>query len=294
MSSFSRKLFVSIFALALVFVAIFLIGFLNRKAPEAMPVQVVEKNNIPKRVVIGKSVEGREIESFTYGKGIKQLIFVGGMHGGYEWNSVLLAYEFMDYLKGNPEAIPDDVSLTVIPALNVDGVYKVTGKEGRFLIDDVSTDKNVLASGRFNANNVDLNRNFDCKWQPKSTWQSKTVSAGKSAFSEPEALAFKNFVSDSKPEVVVFWHSQSNAVYASECEDGILAGTIESMNAYAKAAGYPAVESFSAYKITGDSEGWLASIGIPAITVELKTHDSIEWDKNLSGIRALVNLYSQE
>jgi hypothetical protein len=64
------------------------------------------------------------------------------------------------------------------------------------------------------------------------------------------------------------------------------------MSAYAKAAGYNAVKSFDAYPISGDAEGWLASIGVPAITVELKTHETVEWDKNLAGIKALLNYYA--
>jgi hypothetical protein len=89
----------------------------------------------------------------------------------------------------------------------------------------------------------------------------------------------------------VFWHSQANAVYASECENGILAETLAIMNAYATAANYQAVDAFDAYEITGDAEGWLASIGIPAITVELSTHETIEWEKNLAGAKALFEYY---
>ena len=63
------------------------------------------------------------------------------------------------------------------------------------------------------------------------------------------------------------------------------------MSTYATAAGYPAVDTFSAYPVTGDAEGWLASIGIPAITVELSTHETIEWEQNLLGIKALLNYF---
>lgn len=243
--------------------------------------------------VIGESVEGRKIESFTYaaapGKGQKHLLFVGGIHGGYEWNSVLLAYEFLDYLEKNQELIPESLSVSVIPNANPDGVFKVSKKVGRFSATDVSKNSKVLASGRFNANGIDLNRNFDCKWKPKSSWQNKTVSAGSKPFSEPESLAIKNFVAENKPDAVIFWHSQSNAVYASECQKGILPETLTIMDAYAKAAGYKAVKSFDGYEISGDAEGWLASIDIPAITVELKTHESIEWPQNLAGIKALFD-----
>ncbi len=263
------------------------------KGTASVPVVVpVPTSTGAERKVIGQSVEGCPIEAYTYGTGKKHLLFIGGMHGGYEWNSVLLSYTFKNYLDSNPDVISKDLTVTVIPSINPDGVYKVTGKEGRFTSTDVSTDKAVLASGRFNAHEVDLNRNFDCKWQPKSTWQQKTVSAGSAPFSEPESEALRAFVVDQKPDAVIFWHSQANAVYASECEQGILPVTLDLMNVYSKASGYTAVKSFDSYAITGDAEGWLASVGIPAITVELKTHEAIEWEKNLKGILAVLEYYA--
>ena len=247
----------------------------------------------PVHRVIGHSVEGRVIDAYTYGTGTTDILFVGGMHGGYEWNSVLLAYTFMDYLSENLATIPKNLSISVIPDLNPDGVYKVIGKEGRFTLSDVPTSGDESA-GRFNADHVDLNRNFGCNWAPTSMWKSKVVSAGTSAFSEPEAGALRDFVEKFHPAGVIFWHSQAGAVYASKCNNGILSVTLDIMNAYAHAAKYPAGKSFDAYPITGDSEGWLASIGIPALTVELSSHDSVQWDKNLAGIKAVIEYYQKQ
>jgi predicted deacylase len=186
-----------------------------------------------------------------------------------------LAYKFINYLDNNPGSIPGNLTITVIPDLNPDGVYKVTNKVGDFAVSDVSTSTQILSAGRFNADLVDLNRNFDCKWKPKSTWQSKTVSAGTKVFSEPEAAAIKNFAlqnnSENNPIVFVFWHSQSGSVYASQCNSGILPETLNIMNTFAKAAGYSPIKTFDAYATSGAADDWLASIGIPAITVELKT-----------------------
>ncbi len=261
--------------------------------PAVVPSVVTLPPRVPEssKAVIGSSVEGRVIEAYTFGKGPKQLLFVGGIHGGYEWNSVLLAYQFIEYLTENPTVISDNLTITVIPSANPDGLFKVIGKEGRFTMDDVPSTTGAVGTGRFNAHNVDLNRNFDCKWQKESKWRGNVVSAGIEAFSEPEAVAIRDFVLTHTPVGVIFWHSQSNAVYASECLDGILPETHTIMDIYAKSAGYPAVSSFDAYTITGDAEGWLASINIPAITVELKTHETIEWEKNLAGIKALLEHY---
>jgi g-D-glutamyl-meso-diaminopimelate peptidase len=243
--------------------------------------------------VIGNSVEGRDIKNYHYGTGATHLVFVGGIHGGYEWNSVLLAYTFMDYLDKHPEFIPKNITIDVIPSANPDAVYKVTNKEGRFTESDVTTDQKVLTTARFNANSVDLNRNFDCTWKPKSTWQSKVVSAGTRAFSEPEARAIKNFMLEHHPAAVVFWHSKADGVYASQCEKGILPETLAIMSTYAKASGYPGIKVFGAYETTGAADDWLASVGIPAVTVELKTHDDIEWDENFAGIKALIGHYGK-
>jgi hypothetical protein len=254
---------------------------------------VEDIDTIPKEVrVIGTSVELRKIEAHTYGIGDKHLMFVGGVHGGYEWNSVLLAYAFIDYFDAQPSLVPDGLTITVIPSLNPDGVYEVLGKEGRFALLDVPLDA-PTESGRFNAHQVDLNRNFDCKWAPESMWRGNTVSAGTEAFSEPEADALRIFVEKYNVDVGIFWHSQAGAVYASACEEGIISETLEIMNLYAEAGGYNAVESFDAYEITGDAEGWLASLGIPAITIELDTHKTIEWQKNLKGVKALLRYYSK-
>lgn len=142
-----------------------------------------------------------------------------------------------------------------------------------------------------NADSVDLNRNFDCHWAATSTWQNKPESAGTAAFSEPEARALRDFIAKDAPVAVAFWHSASGTVYASECGKGVLPGTLAVMNAYARAAGYKTSAVFDAYPITGDSEGWLASIGIPAVTVELTTHTGVEFDKNLAGMKAVFALY---
>ena len=286
---FSRKTIVlSIIFIVLIFSFFIYFTFLNKTKSSQ---NNIVTDSIPKYEIIGKSVQGRPIEAFTFGNGNTHLLFAGGMHGGYEWNSVLLAYNFIDYLNANPNFVPKNMSITVIPSINPDGVYKVIGKEGRFSISDVPTTSVSEAPGRFNANGVDLNRNFDCKWQATSTWQNKIESAGNAPFSEPESKAVRDYILKNNPVAVIFWHSQSNAVYASQCKNGILPVTLDIMNAYSKASGYPAVKTFSAYDTTGASDDWLASINIPALTVELKTHETIEWEKNLAGIKAFIDYF---
>ncbi|MDO8557331.1 MAG: M14 family zinc carboxypeptidase [Candidatus Jorgensenbacteria bacterium] len=243
--------------------------------------------------VIGKSVESRDITAYHYGTGDAEILFVGGIHGGYEWNTALVAYEAMDYLKANPTIIPANVRATVIPVLNPDGLYKVIGTTGRFTASQVSSSQAIQTSGRFNANNVDLNRNFDCDWQESAKWQNTKVSGGSSVFSEPESLAIKNYIETQKPKAVVVWYSAANGVFASNCHNGVLPETNTITKKFADASGYPAYESFNFYEITGDMVNWLAKSNIPAISVLLKNHTDTEWSKNQAGIEALLKYYAK-
>lgn len=291
MSLSKKQILVLSLVLALVALGVFFVVRNQGNDIAEKPEKENTQNNLdPIHKVVGESVEGRDIESFTYGNGNTHLLFVGGIHGGYEWNSVLLAYRFIDYLDKNPKIIPNNIKVSVIPSANPDGVYEVINKEGRFSGLDVPINAS-FADGRFNSNGVDLNRNFNCKWEPTSMWRGQKVSAGDEPFSEPEARAIRDFVTNNNLNAVIFWHSKANTVYASECENGIIPETLDIMNVYADAANYRSVESFDAYEITGDAEGWLASIGVPAITVELETRNTIEWTRNLSGIKSLLSYY---
>jgi murein tripeptide amidase MpaA len=246
--------------------------------------------------VIGKSVNGRDINVYHYGNSTSttEILFVGGIHGGYEWNTALVAYQLMDYLKANPSIIPSNIKVTVIPILNPDGLNKAVGTTtGNFTQSNVTNSSSDSVSSRFNSNNVDLNRNFDCDWQTSGVWQSKTVSGGGSAFSEPESLAIKNYVEMNKPTAVVVWYSAAGGVYASNCHSGVLPETKTIAKAYADASGYPYFESFDFYATTGDMVNWLAKNNIPAISVLLTNHTNTELSKNQAGVRALFEYYSK-
>jgi hypothetical protein len=215
---------------------------------------------------------------------------VGGIHGGYEWNTVLVAYELMDYLAANTAVIPNDTKVTVIPVLNPDGLNKVVGTAERFSLTDVSTSKDTVISGRFNARNVDLNRNFDCKWKTKGVWGQTPVSGGEAPFSESESKAFRDYVENSNPTAVVVWYSSAGGIFSSSCDGSISSATKLLANTYAGASGYKVSDSFDFYETSGDMVNWLAKKGIPAISVLLTTHQDTEWNKNKAGIAAILTM----
>ena len=282
-------------------VAVYFIGKNASKDATPTPAPVTNNTGTPatstqpvvdlSKTVIGKSADGRDITANHYGTGSTEILFVGGIHGGYGWNTALLAYELSDYLDTNPTAVPDDVKVTIVPVLNPDGLYKTVGTTtGEFDRSDVAAD---TVPGRFNGHNVDLNRNFDCDWKSNGVWQSKPVSGGSTAFSEPESQAIKNYVEASDPSAVVVWYSAAGGVFASNCHGGVLSETNVIMKVFADASGYPASNSFDFYATTGDMTNWLAKENIPAISVLLTNHTDTEYQKNLKGLQAIISHYSE-
>ncbi len=255
----------------------------NRKLDDAATV-------VHNPTTIGYSTGGLPIERYTFGAGPMRIVFVGGIHGGAEWNTILLAYAAIDYFDRHPEEIPSAVTLQIVPAANPDGLRRVTGRWGRFQADDVD---GTAVDGRFNQNGVDLNRNWGCAWSATAWWGSTKTSGGRAPFSERETRVLRDFFLGEgmglKPvQGVIFWHSAVPGVFAGGCE-GIYPAAERLATIYGRAAGYPYGDAFSYYPITGDATNWLSMQQIPAITVELVTRNDPEWPQNLAGMLAALD-----
>lgn len=264
-----------------------------RQTTVVIPDENEEEINDEPTTFIGTSAGGRDITAYHFGEGDTEIVFISGMHGAYSWNTVALGYELVDYFEENAGDIPANLRVTVIPVLNPDGLFAVTGKLGRITASDIPSTVDATIPGRFNDNDVDLNRNFDCQWQEAGTWQTRTVSGGSEPFSEPEAVAVRDFVNDREPAAIVTYYSAAGGVFASNCNNGVLPETTTLTNLYADAAGYQAYEEFDFYEITGDMVNWFAKQDIPAISVLLSNHSDVEWSKNRAGVEAVLEYYAE-
>lgn len=227
-------------------------------------------------VTIGQSVNGSPIEAYRFGTGAADILVVGGMHGAYSPNTSQLADRVVLEARQNSNFVPPGVTLHVIPTLNPDGLATGASPEGRF-----------------NANGVDLNRNFDCEWQAQGVWRSQPVSGGSAPFSEPEAAALRDYVNEVEPEAAIVYYAADGGVYASNCRNGVTAATLDLTNTYADASDYTANESFDFYAITGDAVNWMARENIPAISVLLSGYQDIEWEENRAGLSAIMDVFAQ-
>lgn len=68
------------------------------------------------------------------------------------------------------------------------------------------------AEGRFNGNQVDLNRNWGCDWSATAYWQQRTVDPGERPFSEPETAALSVFMQSTRPVAALFYHAAANGI----------------------------------------------------------------------------------
>ncbi|MFP4204795.1 MAG: M14 family metallopeptidase [Spirochaetaceae bacterium] len=246
---------------------------------------------------IGRSVEGREITVERLGDGTVDVVVVGGIHGGYEANSILLARRLLAHFRDDPDGLPEEFTLHVVANMNPDGLHAVTGgtPEEEFDFEAVST-----FHGRFNARGVDLNRNWDADWEPTSYWGDQEVDAGTAPFSEPETKAVRDYFERIDPVASVFYQSAADGLWYSGAQDRWEPARRLAL-AYHEASGYSMPERSDGevdgpvdYSITGSSDGYFYRREHPNITVELATHHDIEWERNLAGFRALLEELQSE
>ncbi|MBN1312463.1 MAG: hypothetical protein JXB30_13685 [Anaerolineae bacterium] len=217
---------------------------------------------------IGTSWEERDIWAWQFGDGFYTLVLVGGIHGGAEANTVRLSELLVSHFRENPNDVLPGIRLFIIPVANPDGLVR-----GRSL------------SGRLNAHEVDLNRNWGCEWSDTAYVRDTPVSPGPRPFSELETMALRTFFLSVSPDAVLFYHSAAGGIFMGECGD--MAPGVDWMGPLLEdATGYP-VRKFTAYEVSGDATNWLAERNVPAAVVELYSAEQPEFEHNLNGVMAL-------
>jgi hypothetical protein len=232
------------------------------------PLPTITNTPLPTQFIFGYSVQGRELMAYRYGIGAQTIMLIGGIHAGYERNTTDLLNQVRLHIEANPQDIAPNTTFLIVPLLNPDGYT-----QGESL------------AGRFNANGVDLNRNWGCEWQAEAQFQDMTVSAGSEPFSEAETRALGALIQQVRPSVVLFYHAAANGVFAGGCNDTSVSQAMSVV--YGEAADYPTGQDFTAYRVTGTAPNWVDSLGIPSADVELATSDSAELIRNVRGILAV-------
>ncbi len=236
-----------------------------------MPAGASVAQALPPAIEIGRTTEDRPILAYRFGDGPVKRAIIGGIHGGYELNTIRLMSETMAFLGANPGTIPESVTLYVVPVMNVDGFHAGVDR----------------IRGRLNANRVDLNRNWDYKWSAQAWHGQSPVSGGDAPFSELETRAVRDFIIGQGIDAVIFYHSVYPAVFAGANREHSAAEALAKL--VAETTGYPfRPNGIPGQVMTGNAIDWLTSQGVEAIEIELSDREDIDWLQNLRGLRAFL------
>jgi predicted deacylase len=219
---------------------------------------------------IGRSVENRELVVQRLGSGPTIVLLIGGLHTGHEDNTRVIVEQLADHFARNPHLIPSSVTLFVLPSVNPDGTAR-----------GIHT----------NARGVDLNRNW-----PTDNWSTDACHpssgcrkglGGPAPLSEPETWSVYHFAQLARPEVTIVWHAEAPLVEANEVPGADTYG-----RTFAGASGYPYIEEWTAYHITGQLiDAFEQRLGLRAFDVELANCCTVsrdEFERNLAGLNAVL------
>ncbi|URA11139.1 DUF2817 domain-containing protein [Thermospira aquatica] len=199
--------------------------------------------------VVGRSVRGREIKAFSYGKGSETILFVGGIHGD-EPQGVEILNRFRKVVANNPSLVRG-LKVVIVPNANPDGFRRRT---------------------RQNAHGVDINRNFPTR-SYVTNYQKKAYYPGTRAGSEPETKVLMKLIQRFKPSLVVTIHAQLHCMMV----EGNVWDLAKRMQYYNH---YPVVSELG-YETPGSFGQYCVERGIPMITLEVPRlpHDAL-WEQN--------------
>ncbi len=223
--------------------------------------------------VIGQSVEGRPISVYRFGTGDVERLIVADIHGGYEWNTSVLATQLIHYIELHPNIIPTDVTLYILPMLNPDGEARDHG-----------------ALGRANAHGVDLNRNWDANWEKEwnlfGCWDEEAINAGPYAASEPETVALINFILYRHFSGIISYHSAGLGIFPGAWDENRESFRLAAALALVSPYPYPPVDTGCTY--TGEFVNWATKLGIPSVVVELTNHTDSDFEYNLPILKTFL------
>lgn len=228
------------------------------------------KTTCKRTVSIGTSVEGRSIYAYYFGTGSQKIIFFGAIHGS-EANTRTLMNRWVTELENNSDRIPTNKTIIVVPTVNPDGIAN---------------------RSRFNANGVDLNRNFDTpSWATGTYLQTDFYprGGGSAPFSEPESVDIRDLLYREDPYLTLTYHSAAGYVIPTNSSYAI-----SSASTYSQLTGYqyvsPGDEGSFTYDITGTFEEWAQGRGYNALVIELS---NAYYDQFLQNTKAMWRMVEQ-
>lgn len=232
---------------------------------------------------IGHSVQGLPIECCKFGNGERKVLFYAAIHGN-EVGTIKLAHHLINWLHetGGIEGL----TVYVIPCLNKDG-YKVARRHPNYF--------NYGRIGRFNGNNVDLNRNFPTvsheqynDWTHGKNYAERTeVFCGEYGGSEPEIKALTQFVMNNDIDVLIALHNAGSDVmgcgtdFANE-----LAARFSELTGFS----HIPQRHWHTLQQTGTAAEWCEEHDITHLEIEGTGRWSSDWNVQKEGLQEVLQM----
>ncbi|HLZ27950.1 MAG TPA: M14 family metallopeptidase [Chloroflexota bacterium] len=231
------------------------------------------------QMVIGHSVEGRDIVAYKLGNGPVGVALIGDIHGAWEPRAQQVAQVGLDYFRASRSAVPDGATVYVILTANPDGwangqpfLAKADGTGGP---GDVA-----LSEFAFNANGMDLNRNFPTNWSDRPCGGERfrlhygnmcmQGKAGPEPFSEPETRAYRDFILSRKIKMALTYHE--NRYPSISIREGGKGRSEPFAKTLAAHFGYDYLPVWPDYPVTGQAQDWLDANNVLGAEIELRHH----------------------
>jgi hypothetical protein len=228
---------------------------------------------------IGKSLKDNDIFVYKFGNSAQKILFMGGIHGN-EVGTVKLMHRLVNRLHKSTEK--PQVEVYIVPCLNPDG-HKIAKKNPDYF--------GGGRHGRFNSNDVDLNRNFETEnFSSKSNWffgdSNVSIYCGEKAFSEPESKGLSDFIKNNNISTVYSFHNRGKEVMGgSDALSQKLTKNFINKTGYK----YVTEESWKNMKQTGTLKEWCENNGVAYIEVESSTRYGSDWKNQKNAIIGAIN-----
>ncbi len=210
---------------------------------------------------LGRSAGGRSISMLEVGNPDGPVVVLVGSIEGDQADTSDIVRQLMDWYRSRPKQVPNGGLLYLIPSLCPDGNAR---------------------SSRFNANEVDLNRNWDAgNWVRDAVVpgypKGKPGAGGSSPFSEPETRALRDLLnqlnSSGRKVFLITLHSTVNSgsrdqVFPGYTSTGIHEASNTLTQQVGNILGYQYNTAWS-YATTGEAIAWTAEQGIPSVDIVL-------------------------
>lgn len=241
--------------------------------------------------VLTTTADSRNVYDISVGspESDNQYIVTGSIHAREYITTKLVMMLMVDLLDLMDE--DSDFLIHFVPMINPDGVsISQMGKKGiksDFILSQVEQiaqndgssieDREYLRQWKSNANGVDLNRNFDAKWDEfeGNPYPSSERYKGSFPGSENEAAALISLTQNYPIKKTISYHTKGNVIYWYFAQTGELLEETENFaTRISNSTGYVMDADFESLDPAGYKDWAIYQMKIPSITIEVGTGEN--------------------